>query len=248
VGLPLVEDEGAVRWIMFDRPSILNAFTLEDLGVIGDAVRQVGPEIRAIVLTGVGERAFSAGMHVETFRDVSPGAGRRIIDQVGDCLGAIRLAPIATVAMVNGYCLGAAFEMALACDVRVAHPEVRFGLPEVRLGIPSVVEAALLPRYVGLSRAREMILTGGMYTAADLPLGFVNRLVPADRLRGATEDILRALTTPTREVIAAQKALFETWLNSGLAESIETSKQLFAEVFDLPATRAAIARYRQPRA
>jgi enoyl-CoA hydratase/carnithine racemase len=243
--VPLVQDEGAVRWITFDRPSILNALTLEDLGVIGDAVRHGGPEIRAIVLTGAGDRAFSAGMHVDTFVDASPGAGRRIIDQVGDCLGAIRLAPIATVAMVNGYCLGAAFEMALACDIRVARPDARFGLPEVKLGLPSVVEAALLAHHVGLSRAREMILTGGMYTAADLPVGFVNRTAPADQLRSATDEILRALTAPTREVIAAQKSLFETWLNSGLAESIETSKQVFAEVFDLPATRQAIARYRQ---
>ena len=246
--MPLVQDEGAVRWITFDRPSILNALTLADLGVIGDAVRHVGPAIRAIVLTGAGDRAFSAGMHVDTFLDASPGAGRRIIDQVGDCLGAIRLAPIATVAMINGYCLGAAFEMALACDIRVARPDARFGLPEVKLGIPSVVEAALLARYVGLSRAREMILTGGMYTTADLPIGFVNRLAPADQLRSATDEILQALTAPTREVIAAQKSLFETWLNSGLAESIETSKQVFAEVFDLPATREATARYRHHRA
>src|SRR5919199_3783047 len=157
VGLPLVEDRGDVRWITLDRPEVLNALTLEDLHTLGDAVRQVGPETRAIVLTGAGNRAFSAGMHVDTFLDASPGAGRRIIDQVGDCLGAIRLAPIATGAMINGYCLGAAFEMALACDIRVARPDARFGLPEVKLGLPSVVEAALLAHHVGLSRAREMI-------------------------------------------------------------------------------------------
>jgi len=74
--------------------------------------------------------------------------------RVRDCIGAIRLCPRPTVALVNGYCLGAAFEMILACDLRVAHPQVQFGLPEVKLGIPSVVDAALLQQFVGLSKAK----------------------------------------------------------------------------------------------
>ena len=86
---------------------------------------------------------------------------------------------------------------AVAYDVRVAHGDVRFGLPEVKLGIPSVLDAALLLHYVGLSRAREMVLTGGLYTPADLPIGFVNRLVPADQLHAATLEILQAVTSAT---------------------------------------------------
>jgi enoyl-CoA hydratase/carnithine racemase len=226
-----------------NRPEILNALTLDDLTTLRDAVRSISRDVRAIVLTGAGDRAFSAGMHLETFADLTPTSSRRVIEQVGDCISAIRLAPVATVAMINGYCLGAAFEMALACDIRTAHPDVRFGLPEVKLGIPSVVEAALLPHYVGLSKAKEMILTGDLYAAADLPPGFVNRSAPADQLRAVTESVIRALTTPTREVIAAQKSLFETWLNSGLVESIATSKDVFSQIFDSPATAEAIARY-----
>ena len=67
--------------------------------------------------------------------------------------------------MVHGYCLGAGFELALACDVRVSTPDSQFGLPEVKVGIPSVIDAALLPRYVGLGLAKEMILTGDLYPA-----------------------------------------------------------------------------------
>ena len=93
-----------------------------------------------------------------------------------------------------------------------------------------------------------MILTGALYGVSALPSGFVNRVVPADQLRDATLELLTALTTPTREVIAAQKSLFETWLNVGLAEGIERSKEVFAGVFSSPATLEAIAAYKRRHA
>src|SRR3954447_4549511 len=247
MGPPLVSDEQGIRTVTLDRPAILNALTLEDLTAIRDAVAGVDDTVRALVLTGAGERAFSAGMHVDAFADAGPADGRQIIERVGACVGAIRLAPIPTVAVIRGYCLGGAFEMALACDVRVATPDARFGLPEVKLGIPSVVDAALLLRHVGLSKPKEMLLTGDMYTAGELPPGLVNRTAPPDGLRQTTEELLAALTGPTREVTAAQKSLIETWLNVGLQEGIETSKEVFAEVFAEPATAEAIARYRDRR-
>jgi enoyl-CoA hydratase len=247
VGLPLVRDANGVRWITLNRPEVLNALTIDDLGGIRAAVESAGEEVLAIVFTGSGERAFSAGMHLDVFTAASPSEGRSVIEHVGACIGAVRTAPVPTVAMVNGYCLGAAFELALACDLRVGHPEIRFGLPEVKLGIPSVVEAALLQHHVGLSKARELILTGDLYSPADLPRGLVNRLVPPERLRAATEELVASVTVHTREVLAAQKTLFETWLNAPLAEAIDTSKDVFGRVFAEPATREAIERYRDRR-
>ena len=231
MGAPRVSDERGIRAITLDRPEILNALTLEDLDVVREAVASIDDSVRAVVLTGAGDRAFSSGMHTATFDEADPAAGREIIERVGACVGTIRLAPIPTVAVIDGYCLGGAFEMALACDVRVATPEARFGLPEVKLGIPSVIEAALLLNHVGLSKAKEMLLTGDMYAAADLPPGLVNRTAPRERLREATDELLAALMKPGREVIAAQKALVETWLNVGLQEGIETSKAVFGDVF-----------------
>lgn len=244
MGTPLVADAAGVRWITFDRPEVLNALTLEDLDVAHEAVTELHDEVRAIVFTGSGERAFSAGMHLETFTSAEPDEGREIIGRVGAFVGAVRRAQVPTVAMVNGYCLGAAFELALACDVRVAHPDVRFGLPEVKLGIPSVVEAALLRHHVGLSKATELILTGDLYAPNELPDGLVNRLVPREDLRPATDALVEALTANTREVIAAQKELLAMWLETSLDEGVEVSKDVFGRVFALPATRAAILRYR----
>ena len=129
MGQPLISDESGIRWITLDRPEIRNALYTEDLTRITEAVTGIGDSVTAIVLTGSGDRAFSAGMHINTFADAAPDDGRAIITGVRDCTGAIRRAQVPTVAMINGYCIGAAFEMALACDLRVAHPDVQFGLP-----------------------------------------------------------------------------------------------------------------------
>ncbi len=248
MGQPLITDENGIRWITLDRPEILNALYTDDLARIADAVTGIGASVKAIVLTGSGDRSFSAGMHVSTFADAGPEDGRAIISSVRDCIAAVRLAPVPTAAMINGYCIGAAFEMALACDLRVAHAGVRFGLPEVRLGIPSVVEAALLHQYVGLSKAKEIILTGDLYSVSEFAAqGLINRTVEPAQLRVATLELLGSITARTREVIAAQKGLFETWLNHGLQHGIDASVEVFADVFRAPATASAIARYQQAR-
>ena len=244
-GLPLVEDEAGVRRITLARPDVANALTLEDLGVIEAAVRELPDEVRAVVICGgpvSSGSVFSAGMHLDTFVSTPATDGRALIEQVGSCVGAVRLAPVPTIAVIEGHCLGAAFEMALACDVRLCTGRANFGLPEVRLGIPSVVDAALLAQHAGLGKAREMILTGGIYAVADVP-ALATAVVAEGQLGDAVEQMLAALTAPTREVVAAQKSLFETWLNLGLADGIEVSKQVFCEVFALPVTQAAIAAY-----
>jgi enoyl-CoA hydratase len=249
MGRPIIADMDKVRWITFDRPEAANALLADDLDHVADAVRDLGDGIRAIVFTGSGERSFSAGMHLDSFRDLTPISARRLISRVADVLRAVRLAPVPTVAMLNGACLGAALELALACDIRIAHPAVRLGLPEVKLGIPSVADAALLPAFVGLSRAREMILTGDLYDLEAFGAGFANRVVAPEQLRDATTVMLQKLTTPTPQVIAAQKALFETWLNNGLTTSVTSSVDVFGDLFADPATAEAVESYqhRTPR-
>lgn len=145
-----------------------------------------------------------------TFAGLGSAGARHVIGQVRDFLAAVRTTPLPTVAMINGYCLGAAFELALACDLRVATDDAQFGLPEVKVGIPSVADAALLPAYVGLARAKEIILTGDLYPAADLHRwGLLNRVVPPPRLEAETLGLLSRITQHTRTVLASQKRLFE---------------------------------------
>jgi enoyl-CoA hydratase len=247
MSLPQVVDAAGVRWITIDRPDAANALTLDDLQHLTAAVREVEATTRAVVFTGAGERAFCAGMHLDTFRGLTPVTARQVITQVGDFLAAVRRCPAVTAVMLNGACLGVALELALACDLRIARTGVMVGLPEVKLGIPSVVDAALLPAYVGLSRAREMILTGDSVSVEELGASFANRIVPPSELRGATDDLLASVLAHTRTVIAAQKSLFETWLNGGITESVAASIGVFGNVFADPSTRDAVEAYRKDR-
>ena len=244
MGLPLVVDADGVRWITIDRPDVANALLVEDLVAIAAAVATVDTSRRAVVFTGSGDRVFSAGMHVDSFAGLTPDTARELITHVGDFLRAVRLCPVPTVAMLNGACVGAAFELSLVCDIRIARADARVGLPEVLLGIPSVVDAALLPAFVGLSKAREMVLTGGLYAVEDLGASYANRIVAPQQLRAETDAMLARLTAQTRTVLAAQKQLFEIWLNSGIAASVGASIDVFADVFTHPETTAAVAAYR----
>ncbi len=246
MGSPRVEDDGTIRRITLDRPESANAMLADDVDAVGAAVRGIGPEIRAVVITGSGDRTFCAGMHLDTFLEMEPSQGRAFITRVADMLEAVRRCPVATLARLNGTCVGIALELALACDVRVAHPGVRVGLPEVKLGIPSIADAALLPSFLGPSKAHELILTGDLYTLDELGADrLINRLVPAEDLDDAVADLCARLSAPTPEVIAAQKGLFETWRNRGIADSVTASIDVFGDVFALPATREAIEGYRR---
>ncbi len=239
----IVRDEGHLRWVSFNRPAVLNALTRDDIRAATAAVRDLSPEVRAVIFTGSG-RAFSSGVHVEVFRSLSPPEARAFISELGELIGAARRAPVPTLCAINGYCLGGAMELAMACDLRVASDTAVFGMPEIRVGIPSVLDAALLQQHVGLSKAKEVLLTGDLYPVAALqPFGFANKVVPPDELLAAVEDLAQRVAAHSRPALAAQKRLFETWQNVGLQASIDASIGEFAEVFCHPVTRERVAAY-----
>jgi enoyl-CoA hydratase/carnithine racemase len=236
----------AVRTVAFDRPADLNALTADDLNEATRLTEKPGSEVRALVFTGSGDRAFTAGMHVASFMGIDSAGGRDLIRRVRDFLGAVRTSPLPTAAMINGYCLGAGFELALACDLRISVETAKFGLPEVKVGVPSVVDAALLQEHVGLSLAKEIILTGDLYPADMLAeRGLFNQVVPRESLQERTLEWLGRITRHTRTVVASQKRLFEVWQNAPLRLGIESSVDEFAGVFEADETLEQIQSYQK---
>ncbi|MCW0215762.1 MAG: enoyl-CoA hydratase/isomerase family protein [Pseudonocardia sp.] len=238
-----VRDEGPVRRITLNRPRTRNALTREDLRDLRDAF-DLGPAVRAVVLDAAGDRAFCAGMNVDVFLALgSEAEARAFIDGLRALLRTVRTAPVTTICAIDGYCLGAAFELALACDLRVATTRASFGLPEIKLGVPSVVDAALLQQYVGLSLAKEIILTGDTYPVARLA-GICTAVVEPGELGPRTEELVGKVAGHTRTVLASQKRLFETWQNTGLADGARASVEEFATTFAARETREQLASYR----
>lgn len=240
-----VRDDDGVWWITFNRPDASNAFTLADLDKLAEIFEDAGDRPSAVVLTGAGTKAFSAGMHLEAFTDLTPQRARQFIVKNRRLLAAVRTAPFPTISAINGHCLGTGLGLALVSDIRVTVPHATFGLPEIKVGIPSVCDIALLQQHIGLSKAKEVILTGDNYSVEELaPYGLVNAVVPADQLIAETKRMLDRVARHTRTVTAAQKRLFEIWQNTNLTAAVDMSVDVFTSVFDSPDTYAQIDRHR----
>ncbi|GMK56931.1 hypothetical protein CspeluHIS016_0307710 [Cutaneotrichosporon spelunceum] len=242
----LVEDRGPTRLITLNRPRQLNALTPADLDAFILAVEGAPASVRAIAVTGAG-RAFCAGMNTSAFEGLDVVAARALITKVGRAVGSLRLSPKVTAVLVNGYCLGAAFEMALAADLRIACPGVLVGLPETKVGIPSVVDAALLRHHVGLSLAKEMLLLGEIYPIERMGTGFVNAFAEGEGLVAKGEEVLGKVAELTPVVMAAQKELNEAWMNESHVDGIARSVDVFARVFADPSTHEAVDKYNAKR-
>ena len=190
------------------------------------------PEVRAIVLRGSGERAFSAGVDLHEMKDLAPLEAESFIRTLHTAARKLLTAPLPVVAAVRGPCLGGALELALACDVRIAAEDAIFGLPEVKVGLPSVIEASLLPRMVGLGRARAMLLTGQSVEAEEaLRIGLIDRLVSRAELEGAVSETVNGFLGMSPYVLSTQKEIVAKWLEMGEEEAAEYSIKAFALCF-----------------
>ena len=191
-------------------------------------------DVRAVVVTGEGERAFSAGSHIGEF-EAQRGPGGRARHELESRVGA-RLAalPMPTIAAIEGNALGGGLEIALCCDLRVASDRARIGLPEVRLAVtPGAGGTQRLPRIVGLARAKELILTGKVLTAAEAErIGLVNEVVAAGQaVARATvigEEIAQRGPLAVREAKRLINLAIETEIGDGLKAETEASQRVFA--------------------
>jgi len=187
--------------------------------------------VRAVVLGATG-RAFTGGMDVHVLRDLDVPSAKALISSLCAAIDAVHRAPFPVIAAVNGACLGAGFELALACDLRVATTGAVFGLPEVRVGVPSVIQAALLPPLVGPGRAAELLLLGTSITAAQaLEWGLVNRVVSADGLAAAVDEVLEALARCAPGAVRLQKELIIRWRETDLPSAVQAGVNAFATAY-----------------
>jgi enoyl-CoA hydratase len=227
----LYERDGAVAILTFNRPKVLNALnaaTLRDLDAAVDAL-EADAEVRAIVLTGTGEKSFVAGADINELAVLSPAQGKeharhgqRIFDRI-EQLGK----PV--IAAINGFALGGGCELAMACTIRIAADTARLGQPEINLGIiPGYGGSQRLPRLVGKGRALEILLTGDMVSAQRAyEIGLVNAVVPAadlmTRARALAQTLASKAPLATRYIIQA--------VNSGLDTSLADGQFLETALF-----------------
>ncbi len=230
----LVERRERIAIVTINRPEKRNALNIKTREEGAAVLEQLqdDDDVRVVVITGAGDKAFIAGADIAEF------AGRTALMQRAVMLGrslftAIDVFPKPVIAMINGYCLGGGCELALACDLRIASEAASFGQPEINLGIiPGGGGTQRLTRLIGEGKAMEMILTGEIIDAQTaFNLGLVNHVIPADQLAAKTMEIANRIAEKSPIALRLAKEAVKVASRSNLDEGLRREVDLFALCF-----------------
>jgi len=225
--------EGAIAEVTINRPKALNALnsqTLKELGTVIDELAE-NQEVRVIILTGAGEKAFVAGADISEMKNKNALEARNFARLGQKVFSEIENMPQIVIAAVNGFALGGGCELSMACDIRLASTKAKFGQPEVSLGIiPGFAGTQRLPRLIGKGLAKELIFTGDMIDAEEAyRIGLVNKVYePEELLIKAREMALKIISRGPSAVSLAKSAI-----NNGMNMDDESAYSHEAEVFGL---------------
>jgi len=193
----LTEAKEQIFYITINREDRLNALNIQTLTDIKNAVLSIYEDsnIRGVIITGKGNKAFAAGADIEEFANFNIEEGTKMSAEGHAVLRAIDNCPKPVIAAVNGFALGGGNELAMACHIRVATENAKFGQPEVNLGItPGYAGTQRLAQLIGKGRALEILMTADMISATKaLEFGLVNHVVPQDQLIAKCEEILNKI-------------------------------------------------------
>jgi enoyl-CoA hydratase len=194
-----IETQDGVAIITIDRPKVLNALNAQTVGEIGEAFEQVRNDdaVRAVILTGGGEKAFVAGADIGELAKMTPITGKATAERGQAVFAKIERFPKPVIAAINGFALGGGCELALACHIRIASEKAQIGLPEVTLGIiPGYGGTQRMARLLGKGKALELILTGDRIPAAEAErIGLVNRVVAPEELMNAAMELAKKIAS-----------------------------------------------------
>jgi enoyl-CoA hydratase len=218
----IISSENGIGQITINRPSKLNALNIITIKELHDGLKSLdnNPEIRVIIVTGEGEKAFVAGADISEFAHFSIEEGAQLAQQGQKLLfDFVENLKTPVIAAINGFALGGGLELAMACHFRIASENAKMGLPEVSLGvIPGYGGTQRLPQLVGKGRAMEMIMTAGMITADDAyRSGLVNHVVPQVELLDFTKSIAQRIMK--NSPVAIEKAI--NAINANYKEGID---------------------------
>lgn len=221
----LYEVRDHIAYVTINREDALNCFDYPTLARLREVIAEihVNPDARVVIITGAGEKAFSAGADLKERKTLTPPEVKRNVKAIREAFSDIEALPQPTIAAINGYALGGGFELALACDFRISVPEAKMGLTELSWAIiPGAGGTQRLPRLIGTSKAMELILMAKRISAEEaLELGVLNRVVERESLIAECESFASAMMK--NGPLALQQAKYailrgmEMDLHSGLA-------------------------------
>jgi len=229
----LYEKKQHLAYITLNRPEVLNCFNYETLKNLGEVVSSIhtDKEVRCVIITGAGEKAFSAGADLKERRTLNEQEVRRNVKKIGDVFEQIADLPQPTIAAINGYAFGGGLELALACDFRIAVKEAKIGLTETSMAIiPGAGGTQRLPRLIGEARALELILTAKRLSADEAyEYGILNRVVERSELLSSCEQLAEAIMK--NGPIAVQQAKFA--IKKGMNVDLKTGLAIESKAYEV---------------
>ncbi|PWK16344.1 enoyl-CoA hydratase-related protein [Tumebacillus permanentifrigoris] len=231
----LFEVRDHIAFITLNRPKSLNALNsalLRELGHLLDEIR-ASEDIRVVILTGTGEKAFAAGADISEMQPMTAIQGRKFSTAGMDSITKLETLPQPTIAAVNGFALGGGCEVVLACDIRVASTNAKFGQPEVNLGVtPGFGATQRLPRLVGAGIAKELLLTGDVIGAERAyQLGLVNHVVEPEQLMEKAIEIATKIAGKGQISVRLTKQGVNEGMNMDVERGLQYETELFALSF-----------------
>jgi enoyl-CoA hydratase len=222
----------SIATITINRPKSLNALNAQVIAEMHAAVDEIAAneDIRALLITGAGDKAFVAGADFSELARLNPVSAKHFASRGHELMFKIEALPIAVIAVLNGFALGGGLELALSCDFIYAADNAKVGQPEINLGIiPGFGGTQRLSRIVGRNLAREMILTGMMLSAEEAEKkGIVNRVVPAAELMEAAGKTARTIARKGRVSVQATKQTIANGMDADLETGCKIEINAFA--------------------
>jgi len=231
----LFEKDGNIAIITFNRPKALNALSPEVMDELARCLDQVAEDedIKVLILTGAGDKAFIAGADIKSMSVFSPLDAKKFATAGKKVQIKMEALPIPIIACVNGFALGGGNEIAMTCDFVYAAETAKFGQPEINLGIiPGFGGTQRLPRLVGKSLAKELCLTGEMISAQKaMEVGIVNKVFPPETLMEETKKTAAVIAAKGRASVRAAKQVIDAGYNIDLMKALDMEIDAFALCF-----------------
>jgi enoyl-CoA hydratase len=229
----LYEVQDGIAILTFNRPKALNALNSEVNLKLVELFEKAGndDQVKVVILTGSGEKAFVAGADIKEMMSLDPIGAREFALRAKRAVDAIYKISKPVIAAINGFCLGGGLEYAMACDFRVASGNAKFGLPEITLGImPGSAGTQRLPRLVGLGRAKELVFTGTVIDAKKaLDLNLINHIYSSETLLEETISLAGKITSRS----PVSLALIKSAMDKGTEMDLEAASLFEIDCFGL---------------
>jgi len=242
-----------LAWLTIERPEVMNCLSFSTLKRFRTLLEELRDDkaLRCILITGAGEEAFCAGADLKVRRSMDPERVPDFVRNIRALMDDVENMPQPTVAVMNGFAFGGGTELALACDLRVAAETAVLGLTETSLGIiPGAGGTQRLPRLVGKSRAKDLILTARRLDAMEAAsMGLVNRTAPKDKLGAVALELAELIATNGPVAVRAAKEAIDRGCELSLGEGLEVEAECYSktlETSDRAEGLSAFAEKRKP--